>query len=136
MHVTSSSVFLLVALSSVPASAAGPFDGIWRFDLSCPRAPDGALGYNWSFPARIVNGRISGQYNSEGTNSSGTLRGQVGSNGRARVQINGRTGDPKYSVNRVRAGYPFSAVADVMFHGNQGSGERRNVRPCTLTFNR
>ena len=69
-----------------------------------------------------------------GQPSSLTLNGRIQPDGKASIDARGVTGDPKYTVNRVGQGSPYSYRADVQFDGARGSGKRTKTRPCSLTF--
>jgi hypothetical protein len=44
------------------------------------------------------------------------------------------TRDPKHTISRLSSGSPYAYHVDARFEGSRGSGNRTEVRPCTLTF--
>jgi hypothetical protein len=136
-----SSALIAGLLTTLPASerglAAGPntFDGTWNLEVVCPMSAD-AEGYTWRLPVRIASGALSGTYHSSTNGSQGVFTGRVRPEGAAVVVVNGRTGPEEYSVGHVRPGTSFHYTANVHFTGDSGSGQRQQLRPCTLTFTR
>lgn len=129
---------LLISLSASDralAAGANTFDGTWNLEVVCPMSAD-AQGYNWRLPVRIAAGVLSGTYHSSTNESQGVFRGRVGPDGAAMVVVNGRTGPEEYSVGHVRPGTRFHYTANIHFGGDSGSGQRQQLRPCTLSFTR
>jgi hypothetical protein len=50
---------LAVAPVERARAAGGPFDGMWPVEVDCPNLGD-VEGYNWSFPAEVSSGFMSG----------------------------------------------------------------------------
>ena len=124
----------LVAPEPAWASASHPFDGAWSAEVVCPKSAD-QQGYAWRLPVQISAGTLSGTYRSPTTAAQGELHGWVRSDGAAIVSVIGVSGtDP--TIGHVEAGTRFRYTANVHFSGNTGSGERQQLRPCTLTFTR
>ena len=116
------------------ASAKHPFDGAWTADVVCPRSAD-EQGYAWRLPVQIAAGTLSGTYHSPTTEAQGELSGWVRRDGAAIVSVVGVAGtDP--TIGHVEAGTRFRYTANVHFSGDTGSGQRQQLRPCTLTFTR
>jgi hypothetical protein len=117
------------------AAGANPFDGTWNLEVVCPMSAD-AQGYTWRLPVRIASGVLSGKYHSPTNEAQGVFSGQVRPDGGAIVSVSGRTGPDEYSVGHVRPGTRFHYTAKIQFSGGSGSGERQQLRPCTLTLSR
>jgi hypothetical protein len=117
------------------AAGANPFDGTWNLEVVCPMSAD-AQAYTWRLPVRVASGVLSGTYHSPTNEGQGIFGGRVKSDGGAVVSVSGRTGPEEYSVGHVRPGTPFHYTANVQFSGGSGSGQRQQLRPCTLTFTR
>jgi len=96
-----------VVLVPATAMSSGPFDGSWSVVVACAQASDGAKAYRWAFTAQVRDGWLTGQYNQPGSIPSGTLSGQIQPTGNARLTMDGLTGEPDYSLSRVRAGTPI-----------------------------
>jgi hypothetical protein len=125
-----------LALVPAPAWSSGPFDGSWNVIVACAVAPDGAKGYTWQFAAQVRDGSLIGQYNQPGNIPSGTLSGQIQPTGEAHLTMNGLTGEPDYSLSRVRAGSPIHYTATAQFTARAGTGRRDQARSCDLTFSK
>ncbi|MBV8961853.1 MAG: hypothetical protein JOY97_02050 [Hyphomicrobiales bacterium] len=123
-------------MSSMPASAAGDFDGTWQVAVDCASSPDGAKGYRWVFPATVRNGQFIGLYKEPNSVPSGRLSGRIGPDGSALLTMTGRTGDPAYAINRVAGGSPIRYSITARFSGNSGSGTRNEQRSCSAVFTR
>ena len=131
--------WLAVAGAAAPgagAIAAQPFDGTWDVVIYCARAPDGAGGYRWHFQAQVREGALLGQYHQPGANASGTLSGQIEPDGHALLSMVGRTGRTEYTVGHVQPGTPFHYTATARFDARSGSGQRNELRACSLSFSK
>jgi hypothetical protein len=118
------------------AAAANPFDGTWNAEVVCPSSAD-AQGYTWRLPLQISSGTLSGIYHSPTTQAQGELSGWVRPDGKALVGVLGRTGrNDKYAIGHIGPGIQFRYTANVQFAGDSGSGQRQQLRPCTLTFSK
>ncbi|HET6183574.1 MAG TPA: hypothetical protein VFA03_08265 [Acetobacteraceae bacterium] len=77
----------LIAVGPIGAAtavgAAGPFDGVWKVELICATAPDGAAGFSYSFDARVA---------------AGVMLGESG--------VRGLTGFPAYTMARCNPARP------------------------------
>ncbi|MBV9829084.1 MAG: hypothetical protein JO001_25975 [Alphaproteobacteria bacterium] len=118
------------------ARAAGPFDGMWNVDIACAQAADGAASYELKFTAQVANGALAGQFSSTQTTAVASVRGQISPTGDAVLVVDGRTGAPIYTVGRVSPGTPYHYTANTHFTATSGSGQRNELRPCTLSFTR
>lgn len=116
------------------AQEATPFDGNWNAEIVCPMSPNGEM-YTWRLPVRISAGTLSGMYRSPTTAAEGELSGWVRPDGKAIVSVYGLTGRDQ-AIGHVRPGTRFRYTADVHFSGGSGSGQRQELRPCTLSFTR
>jgi hypothetical protein len=127
---------VVLAGATVAARAADmrAFDGIWAVTVICETAPDGAKGYTWMFRADVHDGALLGHYNSPGAVPSGTLSGQINSDGSGVFVMRGLTGDRIATVGRLNPGSPFSYTANVHFDHAHGTGKRNELRACALNF--
>jgi hypothetical protein len=125
-----------LCLSAAASSQTRTFDGDWNVVVDCAVAPDGAKGYRWQFKARVTDGSLLGQFGEVGLPSSGTLTGEIHSNGSALLRMKGLTGDPAYNVGRIQGGQTLNYTANVQFKGSRGSGKRNETRSCSLGFSK
>jgi hypothetical protein len=116
-----------------PALDPARFDGTWNVTVECP-AHNAAAGYTLQFLGEVKDGVLNAQFGVTGQPSSLTLTGNIAADGSASIAARGTTGDPKNTVNRLSKGSPYAYRANVRFEGSRGSGNRLEVRPCTLTF--
>jgi hypothetical protein len=116
-----------------PALDPARFDGSWKVTIECP-AHNAAAGYALRFLVAVKDGVLNGQHGVAGQPDSVTLTGNILSDGSAIIAARGRTGDPKFTVNRESTGTPYGYRADVRFEGSRGSGTKTEIRPCSLTF--
>lgn len=125
---------LLTLTHASRADDANPFDGAWNAEVVCPASQTGG-GYTWRLPVHIMEGTLSGMYRSPITEAEGELSGWVRPDGKAIVSVIGLSGhDP--SIANLRPGTRFRYTANVQFNGDRGSGQRQQLRPCTLNFSR
>ena len=122
-----------------PSTRAWPagnqaFDGTWNVAVMCAKAPDGALPYTWLFSAAVRDGTLSGQYHQPGTSPSGTLSGQIGTDGHALLTMEGLTGKTNYTVGLLPVGSPFRYLVTSQFDADHGTGKRTEMRDCRLDF--
>jgi Caspase domain len=124
----------LAGLAAQP-SALDParFDGTWNVTVECP-AHNSAAGYTLRFPAEVKAGVLQAQFGVTGQPGSLTLAGRIASDGSGSIAARGVTGDPKFNINRLVSGTPYAYNANVRFDGSRGSGQRVQLRPCSLTF--
>jgi hypothetical protein len=122
-----------IANSSL-AQEATPFDGDWNAEVVCPASAD-VNAYSWRLPVRIDAGTLSGNYHSPTTEAEGELSGWVRSDGKSIVSVIGVTGRDQ-SIGHLRPGTRFHYTANVQFKGDSGSGQRQQLRSCTLNFSR
>jgi len=121
----------LASLSQAPGPTR--FDGIWNVIIQCPPHKS-ADGYNMRFQAEVKDGVLQGQHGVAGEPSSVILKGKIQPDGTAIIDARGVTGDPRNTIKRLAKGSPYSYRVDARFDEMHGSGERVEVRPCSLTF--
>ena len=114
-------------------TGAARFDGVWLVTVQCPTS-HGADGYTIRFLASVKDGALRGQHGSEGQPDSLTLLGRIHDDGRADIEGHGVTGAPRFAVNSVPRGTPYTYRATGLFDGTRGTGKRIELRPCELTF--
>ena len=128
---------LAVAQPSGSASTTS-FDGNWQVTMTCPDNTEksAARGYKRQFPAQVKNGVLRGEIGV--AESAGWLRieGPIGADGSARLDANGRTGDPDHAVQHPPPSSPYSFHIDARFEGARGSGRRLAQRVCNFVFER
>ncbi len=135
-HGRAAAVATLVLGTSAAAQPAGDvrrFDGTWEVALVCS-ASEGALGYNYVFPATVSNGHLHGQYGTRHQANSVTYEGTIQPDGRATISASGVTGDSRSNVGRVEKGVPYGYRFTAQFEGAHGHGKRTEVRPCDVDF--
>jgi hypothetical protein len=120
--------------SPAPAATASSYDGTWFVVLTCPVAPDGALGYTYRFEATIARGYLHGEHGTREKASWLSLDGPIAADGSATLAANGFTGRPDYSVGRVNSRTPYGYHVSAHFDAKRGTGTRLELRPCTLQF--
>ncbi len=101
--------------------------------IECP-PHQSAAGYSMQLLAEVKDGVLAGQFGNFGQPNSLTLNGKIQPDGKATIDGRGMTGDPKYAVNRTSQGTPYWYRADAQFDGSRGTGQKTQIRPCTLTF--
>ena len=116
------------------SGGAGRFDGTWNVTVECTKHTDGALGYTLEFVAQVKDGLLRGEKGVDGTAGSLRLEGEIQPEGNAKLYAKGRTGDPKFNVNNVQSGAPYSYDVVARFEGSRGTGRRVQLRTCDLTF--
>jgi uncharacterized caspase-like protein len=116
-----------------PALDPARFDGTWNVTLHCPAHKD-AAAYAHRFSAEIKDGVVAGQSGIAGQPGSLTLSGKVQPDGSGSIDARGITGDPKHVIGRLKPGSPYSYRIEARFEGSRGSGNRTELRPCSLTF--
>jgi class 3 adenylate cyclase len=110
------------------------FDGLWKVTIDCPKHEDGALGYTAEFPADVKDGTLRGEKGVEDNPGWLTLRGDIQTDGSARLYAKGLTGDPKLSIGKISKGTPYAYQVTAHFDGKHGTGRRLQVRACVLNF--
>ena len=126
-----------VAQPSGSASITG-FDPPSQATMTCPDNTEksAARGYKRQFPAQVKNGVLQGEIGV--AESAGWLRieGPIGADGSARLDANGRTGDPDHAVQHPPPSSPYSFHIDARFEVARGSGRRLAQRVCNFVFER
>ena len=126
------------AQAGTPPPPATPFDGAWTVNIHCPSNTEesGAKGYKYDFPAKVVNGYLSGSHGEEGTAGSLRIEGPIQPDGEATLRARGRTGNPDYAAKKPSSGTPYSYKIKAHFESARGSGSRVEARVCNFTFTR
>lgn len=116
------------------------FDGTWKVHLACDDTRDksGAVvkGYVFDFPVSIKGGELSGQRGEPGQASSLALAGVVTDSGEVRIEAQGFTGKPDYTVGHVRPASPYAYTLTGRLAGTHGHAERQELRRCSAEFER
>jgi len=116
----------------------GRFDGMWNVTLDCAKHPDGAAGFTLEFVAQVKDGFLRGDQGTEGAAGWLRLQGDIQSDGNAKLDAKGLTGDPKFNVKSVQKGVPYAYQVAARFEGSRGTGRRVQTpawpRACDLTF--
>jgi hypothetical protein len=115
---------------------ANRFDGNWDVRIYCPSNSEesGAKGYTFEFPARVVNGELSGSHGEEGSAGSLHIEGPINSDGTAELHARGRTNNPDYAVNKPSRGSAYTYRIKAQFDEKGGKGSRMEARVCNFTF--
>jgi class 3 adenylate cyclase len=124
-----------IAVPEPPASA-DRFDGTWMVRVRCDGGPGGAEPYELAVVATVRQGWLRAERQVETDASTLILEGQIGADGRALLKARGQTGDPRFSMNRVRPGSQYGYEVDARFEGDSGQGVRTGRRRCDLRFQR
>jgi hypothetical protein len=137
LELCGSAVGLALALAPVERAlaAAGPFDGMRTVEVDCRSVGD-VEGYNWSFPAEVSSGFMSGLYRSPANSAMGPITGCIRLDGDALLMMFGGTGPQQRALGHERSGTPFRYTVNAHFDTRDGSGKRNEQRPCALTFNK
>jgi len=113
------------------------FDGRWAVSLTCEDVQDKRAlvkGYTFNFFADIRDGKLMAQYGQSGLPSSLTMAGVVQRDGNVEITVNGRTGNPEYTVGRVQPSTPYSYRMRGKLTDTSGKATRIELRPCEATF--
>jgi hypothetical protein len=131
-------VSMTAVAQSSTASADKRFEGDWTVTMTCPNNTEksAALGYKRQFAAQVHDGMLHGEIGV--ANAPGWLRidGRIDTDGRARLDAHGRTGDPDYAAAHPPASSPYSFHIDSRFEGARGTGRRLEQRICDFVFER
>ena len=132
----------LAAVAIAPSYATAQsmstaFDGRWAVSLTCEDVQDKRAlvkGYTFNFFADIRDGKLMAQYGQSGLPSSLTMAGVVQRDGNVEITVNGRTGNPEYTVGRVQPSTPYSYRMRGKLTDTSGKATRIELRPCEATF--
>jgi hypothetical protein len=118
-----------------PAAATGPksFDGAWDVTVSCP-SQGKVASYARHLDATVKDGLFNADDSVTRKDNWLKIAGQIGKDGKAKLNAHGITGDPKYNMNGAKSGVPYVYTIDAQFEGTRGTGKRNELRPCTLIF--
>jgi class 3 adenylate cyclase len=119
-----------------PVAAVGRFNGRWNVIVNCPKHEDGASGYRLSFAVEVMDGVLRGENGTQGEPDSLLMQGDIQSDGSALLRVIGRTGDPRYAIQRAAKGSPYAYQVEARFAGSHGTGRRLQLRPCQLSFDK
>jgi hypothetical protein len=124
--------------SRVASGNVARFDGLWNVTVECAGTSDGAASYTLRFPAQVKDSFLQGDQGSEGTPGWLRLQGDIQSDGNARLQLKGLTGDTKFNAKGMQKGVPYGYQVVARFEGSRGTGQRVQTpgwpRACNLTF--
>lgn len=127
------------ALAPAGASPSGAaikgagFDGNWDVTIFC-ESQGKALGYTRLLTAVVANGLLRAEDQSTGRPDWVTIEGEIGKDGKTKLNARGFTGNPKYTAAENKPGTPYGYTVDAQFDGASGTGKRNELRPCKLTF--
>jgi DNA-binding SARP family transcriptional activator len=134
----------LATFSVVAACVAAAGAGIWRFNLSsfdgtwsvylvCPSVGT-VQGYTYRFSAGVKDGILHGETGIAGTPAWLAIDGPIRADGRAILSAKGLVGNPATAFALTKTGTSYSYTIEASFDGTQGSGNRLELRPCTVSF--
>ena len=115
------------------ANKAAGFDGNWDVTIFC-ESQGKALGYTRLLTAVVANGLLRAEDQSTGRPDWVTIEGEIGKDGKTKLNARGFTGNPKYTAAENKPGTPYGYTVDAQFDGSSGTGKRNELRPCKLTF--
>lgn len=120
-----------------PASAAQPFDGVWKLTITCPPSERlKAAGYTLTLAAHVTDGQLKGELGRPGAPGSFQITGAIRSDGTAPLKARGVVNDASRAAGNAPAGSIYEYAVDARFSGDRGSGKRLETRPCDLVFER
>ncbi len=130
---------LLIACLMMPmvagvARAQAAFDGSWATTLVCAKTAGDAAGYTFRFVVQVANGTLHGEHGISGKGGWMALDGTIQPTGDAVFFAHGLTGSPQTTLGHINPLSPYSFHAAGHFDAARGSGQRVEVRPCTLAF--
>lgn len=120
----------------IQAPILGLFNGRWNVTVTCPKHEDGASGYKLNLVADVRGGTLRGEVGTPGNPDWLLMQGDIRPDGKALLHVKGLTGDPRYAINRMSKGTPYSYQVEALFEGSQGSGRRLQQRACLLKFDK
>ena len=124
----------LASDKSASPGSASRFDGSWHVTIVCQKHPDGASGYTLQFPAQVKDGFLRGVMGTEGTPNSLRLQGDIQTDGSAKFDAKGLTGDSRFTPKGAQSGTPYAYQVAARFEGSRGTGRASLVRGCDVTF--
>jgi hypothetical protein len=123
-----------IATAPAVATAGGTrFDGAWSVSVACEPMGTGALAYKFDFVAQVKDNFLRGERLAEGSPGWLKLQGPIQPDGKATLDAQGLTDDPKYS-NGVAHGTPYAYHVAAHFDSDRGTGRRLEMRACNLSF--
>jgi hypothetical protein len=126
------------ALAQASGAASARFDGDWLVTMACPSNTEdsAARGYKRQFPAQVKGSVLQGEIGTSGAPGWLRIGGTIGSDGSARLDALGRTGNPDYAVDHPPPSSPYSFHIEARFNAAHGTGKRLEQRVCTFVFER
>jgi hypothetical protein len=134
-----SAVIAMVGISPAAraASDAAAFDGTWDVIAICAGTTQGAFSYTLQFPAQVASGVLHGVYGTAGKSASMTLDGTIQSDGTAKFEARGLTGDSDFAGGNVKPATPYGYDVTATFKGSRGTGAKvGGPRACNYSFTR
>ncbi|MDB5826015.1 MAG: hypothetical protein JWQ73_235 [Variovorax sp.] len=128
---------LTLLAAALPAAAqTTAFDGNWRLTLSCPPTSqsEGAKGYDYVFPTRILNGELQAVRGTEGEPGWQYLHGPIGADGSAALVLDGVVNLQEYAIGKSPKGKSFTYPVTAKFTPTSGTGQRMTGRSCNFVF--
>jgi hypothetical protein len=125
------------ATTSAPLSKA--FDGIWSIRLRCGAVEEkGSLvkGFEIRLPANITEGLFRAQHGQTGTPGSLTMLGTVKQDATLELTVAGLTGMAQFNLGHEAPGHPYSYLMSGVMKDDEGSAQRRGIRPCSATLSK
>ena len=130
----------VLASCSYAQEAKTSFDGDWQVHLTCDdtRDKNGAIvkGYVFDFPVSVKAGEVHGHRGELGQSSSLVLAGVISESGKVRIEAQGYTGQPDYTVGHVHPASPYSYTLIGQFDKAHGHADRQELRRCSADFER
>ena len=125
-----------IASAQPATSVSSQFDGTWQVTVQCENTVGGVRGYRWVFFATVQNGHLHGEYGVRNAIESFMLDGVIQPDGVGHFYGHGRTGNSDATFGRVDPGSPFAYHVNAQFGPAHGTGQRVELRPCSLDFAR
>lgn len=121
-------------------SGTASFEGAWQVHLACDDTRDrnnGVVkGYVFDFPASVTGGELHAQRGEPGQSASLVLSGTISEDGEARIEAQGNTGKPDYTVGHVRPASVYTYTLRGRFDRTHGHADRQELRRCSAEFDR
>ncbi len=130
-HAPDAKLQLVNLILAAPAPSKD-FDGTWTTTWRCADM-ERARGYTYEFRGQIKDGVYHAQYGTKGQPSSLELDGKIEPGGAAGFKGAVVVGSPIAGMGAAR-GTVSPVYAMARFGHASGTGDRINLRPCSLTF--
>lgn len=122
-------------LPAARGSSANPFDGNWVVAITCP-AHKNAGSYAFELHAKVKESNFKADKGVEGEPNWLRIEGHIQSDGIARLEAKGITGNPDRTVGSKARGTAFDYPISAQFEESRGTGRRLKARPCDLAFSK